>query len=37
MSLVWRDDVFGGVAEFSSTKQCRDFDVIHAWAKEREY
>jgi hypothetical protein len=36
MSLVWHEEQEATIADFSSTKQCRNFEIIRDWAKKRE-
>jgi hypothetical protein len=36
MGLVWNDQAQQYNADFAVTKQCRNFDAIHTWAKNRE-
>lgn len=36
MGLVWNDKLQHYNADFAVTKQCRSFEPIHNWAKNRE-
>jgi hypothetical protein len=36
MSLSWNEKQEAFNANFAVTKQCRNFDAIHNWAKNRE-
>lgn len=36
MSLEWNEELVDYIADFAVVKQCRNFEVIRAWAKGRE-
>lgn len=36
MSLVWNEQLHDYNASFAVKKQCRNFEVVHNWAKNRE-